>query len=172
MPDIVLHTIGYEGSSIDDFLTTLESIGVDLLIDVREVPISRKRGFSKLSLSERLAGIGIEYLHLKGLGDPKPGRIAAREGRYADFRRIFGSHLKSKVAQVDIQRGIVAASNKLACLLCFERDHSQCHRSIVANEMAIRGGFQLIHLGVRDTFAPKSRVGSERTHHGTVAAGG
>lgn len=149
MTQKILHTIGYEGSSISDFLTTLSHAGINLLIDVRDVPLSRKSGFSKTALSGWLDKYDIEYLHLKGLGDPKPGRIAAREGRYDDFQRIFGTHLKTVVAQTDMLRGLEAASEKIACLLCFERDHTHCHRHIVGKEMARRSGFQLVHLKVQ-----------------------
>jgi hypothetical protein len=47
------------------------------LIDVRDVPLSRKPGFSKSALQANLEAHGIAYVHLKGLGDPKPGREAA-----------------------------------------------------------------------------------------------
>ena len=72
-----------------DLFASLKANRVKLLIDVRDVPISRKPGFSKTSLAQGLADAGIGYLHLKGLGDPKPGRIAAREGRFSDFCRIL-----------------------------------------------------------------------------------
>ena len=158
MANAVLHTIGYEGSSIDEFLGTLLLTGVDLVIDVRDVPISRKKGFSKTALAGRLAGSGMEYIHLKGLGDPKPGRIAAREGRYDDFRQIFGAHLKGQIAQTDVMRGIQAAQGRRACLLCFERDHTNCHRCIVAEDMAAKGGFRLVHLSVRTGMSASSIV--------------
>ncbi len=169
MKQKILHTIGYEGSSINDFLATLEAVGIGLLIDVRDVPISRKPGFSKTALSSGLETCDIEYLHLKGLGDPKPGRIAAREGRYDDFRQIFGTHMKSSAAQTDMRRGLDAASEKLACLLCFERDHTHCHRCIVAEELAHRGGFRLVHLGVQSGLQVKIGKGRERTHDGALA---
>ena len=108
-------------------------------------------------LASALAMRNIEYLHLKGLGDPKPGRIAAREGRYKDFRRIFAAHLRSKIAQADMTRGIEAASSKMACLLCFERDHRYCHRCMVAEEMACRSGFDLVHLGVQPGLIAEQR---------------
>ncbi|APH72837.1 DUF488 domain-containing protein [Aquibium oceanicum] len=164
-----LYTVGYEGSSIGDFLATLKAFGIDLLIDVRDVPISRKPGFSKNALSRSLETCDIEYLHLKGLGDPKPGRIAAREGRFDDFRQIFGAHLKSSAAQTDMRRGLDAASQKMACLLCFERDHTHCHRCIVANQMAQYGGFRLVHLGVQSGLKTKIGRGFEHTHDGALA---
>lgn len=169
MTSQALHTIGYEGSSIGDFLATLEAVRIKLLIDVRDVPISRKPGFSKSALARSLAMHGIEYLHLKGLGDPKPGRIAARDGRYKDFRRIFAAHLRSVIAQADMIRGIEAASNKTACLLCFERDHRYCHRGLVAKEMACRGGFGLVHLCVQPGLTKKSALGRKCIHDGAHA---
>jgi uncharacterized protein (DUF488 family) len=164
MTQQVLHTIGYEGSSIGDLLATLEAAGIDRLIDVRDVPLSRKPGFSKSALASWLATCDIDYLHLKGLGDPKPGRIAVREGRYDDFRRIFSSHLRSETAQVDMRRGVEAATSRLACLLCFERDHTYCHRCFVANEMAQRGCFRLVHLRVQPGLA-KPRGKKDRSAH-------
>lgn len=164
-----LYTIGYEGSSIEDFLATLKEAKIELLIDVREVPISRKRGFSKSALSAGLAAQSIDYLHLKGLGDPKPGRLAAREGRYDEFRKIFSAHLRSETAQIDLRRGIDAAKRTRACLLCFEKDHKHCHRCIVADEMAKQNEFQIIHACV-SSHKKKSLFGGSKELNGRIFA--
>jgi uncharacterized protein (DUF488 family) len=141
-----LFTIGYEGTNPCELFSDLRRSGVRLLIDIRDVPISRKRGFSKSALARGLTSVGIEYLHLKGLGDPKPGRIAAREGRYSDFRAIFGAHLLTSTAQEALKEAILAASQTTTCLLCFEHDHTYCHRTIVAHSMTRRSKFSVIHL--------------------------
>jgi uncharacterized protein (DUF488 family) len=141
-----LFTVGYEGRKPDDLFASLQRSSVDLLIDVRDVPISRKRGFSKNGLADGLASVGIEYLHLKGLGDPKSGRLAAREGRYSDFRTIFNAHMLTGAAQQALVQAVSAASRRVACLLCFERDHTNCHRSIVADSMVDLNRFSLVHL--------------------------
>ena len=161
-----LFTIGYEGSSIGDFRATLEAARINLVIDVRDVPISRKPGFSKTALATWLASADIAYLHLKGLGDPKPGRNAAREGRIADFRRIFGAHLAGRSAQTDLLRAIEAAIEKRACLLCFERDHHNCHRCMVAEAMTHKRTFKLVHLGVRSGLASNRAPAFECVHDG------
>jgi uncharacterized protein (DUF488 family) len=158
MASAALHTIGYEGSKIDDFIATLKLAKVDLVIDIRDVAISRKPGFSKTSLSNFLADNDINYLHLRGLGDPKPGRLAAREGKFDKFRKIFGAHLATPVAQSDLELALSEAKNCVTCLLCFERDHANCHRCMVAEELARRGSFRLVHLGVRSDLTVKSRA--------------
>lgn len=142
----ILHTLGYEGSTIDDVLVTLEAAGIACVLDVREVPISRKAGFSKSALSSKLEARGISYVHLKGLGDPKAGRIAAREGRFEDFRQLFHAHLKTEKAQTDLARALELASKMPVCLLCFERDPSNCHRLILATEMTRQKNFTLVNI--------------------------
>lgn len=141
-----LFTVGYEGSKPSELFTSLQNNGVTLLIDVRDVPISRKPGFSKTALAQGLDEAGIKYLHLKGLGDPKPGRAAAREGRFSDFRRIFTAHMMTTAAQQALAEAVAAASKSIACLLCFEQDHTNCHRCIVADSMVQSGKFNLVHL--------------------------
>jgi uncharacterized protein (DUF488 family) len=156
-----LFTIGYEGCKPTDLFATLRGNGITLLIDIRDVPISRKPGFSKTALAQGLDGQGISYLHLRGLGDPKPGRIAAREGRLSDFRRIFGEHLRTTAAQRALAEALTAASKSVACLLCFEQDHSNCHRCIVADSMVQRGKFELVHLGKSTSPDRRGRISSD-----------
>lgn len=94
-----LRTIGYEGATLEGFLAALRRSRVSLLIDVRAVAVSRRKGFSKTALAAALAEAGIGYLHLRDLGDPKPGREAARAGRMSEFRAIYSAHLRGAVAQ-------------------------------------------------------------------------
>ena len=142
-------TIGYEGSTIEDFVATLKLADVQVLIDIRDVPLSRKRGFSKKALAATLESAGVEYVHLRDLGDPKPGREAARRGNMEAFERIFRAHLKGREAQEALEKALDISSDVCACLLCYERDHAGCHRTIVAEEMANREAIPIRHLGVR-----------------------
>ncbi|WP_315810836.1 DUF488 domain-containing protein [Bradyrhizobium sp. SZCCHNR3107] len=142
------YTIGYEGSQVEAFAATLRRAGVETLIDVRDVPLSRKPGFSKSALAANLETSGITYVHLKGLGDPKPGREAARAGEYAEFRRIFGRHMKTEFAQRDLAKAAELLRAQPCCLMCFEQDHCNCHRSIVADHLVRQTGLQLYHLSI------------------------
>lgn len=141
----ILYTIGYEGTDIERFVATLLAVGIQRLADVRAVPHSRKRGFSLKSLSARLEAEGIEYLPFKPLGDPKPGRDAARAGHYDLFRAIYTAHLDSRDARSSLKELVAVAKEKPTCLLCFERDPVTCHRSIVGRELS-NYGFEVLDL--------------------------
>lgn len=153
-----LFTIGYEGAELAEFLATLSACGVAQVLDVRDVPNSRKPGFSKRALADALAARGIVYVHLKELGDPKPGREAARRGEFAAFREIYRQHLKGPEAQAALKVAARMTSETASCLLCFERAHEHCHRAIVAKVLSERAGFTIEHLGVRkDALSPRKR---------------
>lgn len=130
-----LYTIGYEGTDIDRFVATLKSVRVQLLADVRAVPISRKKGFSKNKLRDRVDQEGIRYVHLPALGDPKPGRDAARAGHFDQFRKIYGKHLAESAPQQSLKELAKLIDEQTTCLMCFERDPSECHRLMVATAL-------------------------------------
>jgi uncharacterized protein (DUF488 family) len=136
---MIVYTIGYEGSDFDSVVAALQRHGVEVLVDVRALPISRKPNFSKRRLSVSLEENGIEYLHLGALGDPKAGREAARAGRLSDFRRVYQAHLLRAKPKQTLQGLVALCSARVCCLLCFERDHTACHRSIVADRLSAKG---------------------------------
>ena len=144
-----LSTIGYEGASLEDFLATLELAGIAQVIDIRDFPGSRRPGFSKNVLASALATKGIGYVHLKPLGDPKPGREAAREGRYETFREIYRNHLALPAAQTALRTAIETAQTNTSVLMCYERDYEHCHRTIVATAMSKLSPFKIRNLGVK-----------------------
>ncbi len=145
MPDLT--TIGYEGATIGSVLDVLRDAEVALLIDVRAVPQSRKPGFSKRQLAAALDEAGIGYVHLQGLGTPKPGRDAVRAGHPERMEVIFREHMTSDRAQAELAQAKGLVRDRKACLLCFERDHTTCHRRLVAEMIVAETGQQLEHLG-------------------------
>ncbi|HEY2132535.1 MAG TPA: DUF488 domain-containing protein [Acetobacteraceae bacterium] len=143
-PDIL--TIGYEGTVIGHVVDALKRAGATHLVDVRAIPQSRKPGFSKNLLAAAMAEAGLRYTHLRSLGTPKPGRDAARKGDLATLHRVFVAHMQTLEAQADLARATAIAAEDRACLLCFERDHTQCHRSIVARLICDATGQDITHL--------------------------
>jgi uncharacterized protein (DUF488 family) len=141
-----LLTIGYEGSTPEAFDAALAAAGVELVVDVRAIAASRRRGFAKTALSSRLTGAGIRYLHLRELGDPKPGRDAARAGRWAEFRSIFSAHLATPEGVSGLARLSELVVHQRTALLCYEADATQCHRAIVAERVAQGCELVVAHL--------------------------
>ena len=131
-----LQTIGYEGTTIDAVLTRLRAAEVALLIDVRAVAASRKPGFSKRQLAAGLDAAGIGYVHLQGLGTPKPGRDAVRAGHPERMVPIFMAHMQGDRAQAELAQAIGLARGTRACLLCFERDHTTSPPVVISRREA------------------------------------
>lgn len=144
-------TIGYENTTLDQVIATLKEAKVDLLIDIRDAPISRKPGFSKKIFGASLEDAGIRYWHVRALGTPKAGRDAARRGDKTTFHRIYDAQFKTEEARLAFAEVLRAAERSPACLLCFEEDHERCHRQIVADAMAAKG-FAVRHLRVAPRF--------------------
>lgn len=132
-----VYTIGYEGVGIDEFIKKLTDLTIDHLVDIRQLPLSRKKGFSKKSLKENLEVNRIKYSHLRDLGDPKEGRAAARRGDYKAFHSIFTSHMETPHARMALSQLSTMVKNRRVCLLCFERCHTVCHRSIVVEHLSM-----------------------------------
>lgn len=143
-----LFTIGYEGAELTDFLARLKAAKVDVLLDVREIPISRRRGFSKTALGDALDASGIAYRHERQLGSPKAIRHRLREdGNYRRFFRDFDRHLERQGELLDTLARELKGN---VALMCYERDHASCHRRSVAEALADLLGKTPVHLGVQD----------------------
>lgn len=145
-PDLL--TIGYQGCTIDQAVNVLREARVELVIDVRAVAASRKPGFSKRQLAAGLDENGIGYLHLRGLGTPKPGRDAVRAGHPERMVPIFMAHMATPEARWALAEATATASGRRCCLLCFERDPMHCHRRLVAEMIGAETGQRIEHLAV------------------------
>ncbi|MET8246668.1 DUF488 family protein [Streptomyces sp. NPDC005202] len=133
-----LWSAGYEGRDIDSFVASLVDSHIGVVADVRLTPISRKKGFSKTRLREALAEAGIEYTHLRGLGNPKDNREPFWDGRVEVGCARFRGLLRSEEAQADLDRLAEHARASRVAVLCFEKDESRCHRQVVLETVRSR----------------------------------
>ena len=141
-----LATIGYEQATQADVIARLKAAGVQIVIDVRAVAASRRAGFSKTLLAGSLKEAGIDYLHLRDLGTPKPGRQAARAGRIGEMHEVFRAHLEEPAAQVQLAEACEVARDQTAALLCYEADAAGCHRAILADLIRDQIGCEVVDL--------------------------
>jgi hypothetical protein len=130
-------SIGYERyKQNEEFARRLLEAGVQRLVDVRELPISRRRGYAKTALSEAMAAVGIEYVHVRALGNPKPYRDLYKSGRAAEGRELYERYLlQDQRAALDDLIGLL--SDKRTALMCVEHDARACHRTVILD--ALRG---------------------------------
>lgn len=139
-----IFTIGYEGATVPEFIAALKGAGVERLIDVRALPLSRRPGFSKSPLKGALEESGIEYVHLKALGTPAQGRAAARAGRHSDLERIYAGQLELPEAMAQSAQMLELAAEKPSALMCMEREPAHCHRTLLLN--AVAPDAETVHL--------------------------
>jgi uncharacterized protein YeaO (DUF488 family) len=142
---MTMFTIGYEGLDIDSFLAVLARYEVETVVDVRELPLSRKPGFSKRALAGVLNSAGREYVHMVDLGCPKDVRDRYRlDGNWRRYTQGFLRHLDSQ--QHAISELTELASSSACALLCYEADSNFCHRSMVANAVKEQSGMRVSHI--------------------------
>ncbi|MGE0086031.1 MAG: DUF488 family protein [Desulfococcaceae bacterium] len=130
--EIVLYTIGYEGASLGEFLDCLRRNNISVVADVRHLPFSRKKGFSKTSLSEFLSGKNIDYINYRELGADKNLRNRLKEsGDYNTFFKAMKVSVLNHKEQLSEINNMLCNGKNVA-LMCFEKDFKLCHRKIVA----------------------------------------
>ena len=139
-----IFTIGYEATTVSEFIAALKRAGVERVIDVRALPLSRRPGFSKTALRGALEDAESEYVHLKALGTPADGRAAARAGRHSDLERIYAGQLELPEAIAKGAEMLALAEEKPSALLCMEREPAHCHRTLLLN--AVASDAEVVHL--------------------------
>jgi uncharacterized protein (DUF488 family) len=148
MPAQALYTIGYSGHDPDSFMARLAQARIEVVVDVRQNPVSRKRGFSRKALQQHLAQNGIDYVHMPALGVPRPLRDQLREAAIsrADYLSAFRRHLATETAA--LEELCTRAVKQRCCLVCMESRPEECHRSVVADLATHLAGRQqaTVHL--------------------------
>ena len=144
---VPLYTVGYEGRTPNDIVVLLRKNHVACVVDVRQLPLSRKRGFSKSALAGLLAASGMDYVNIRELGTPASVRHEYyRNGDFGSLRRQYLKHVAAQEFSVGSLYEMAVAN--CCCLLCFEREPERCHRSILASVVAKYNGrqFEVRHL--------------------------
>jgi uncharacterized protein (DUF488 family) len=139
-----LFTIGYEQATQAAVVAALRDASVEVLADVRYLPLSRRPGFSKNSLRAAVEEAGIAYRHFRDLGTPADGRAAARRGDHAALTRIYAGQLELPEALKQMAELRALAEERRVCLLCYERNAAECHRSLLFE--ALFGDFERADL--------------------------
>ncbi|MGB3797529.1 MAG: DUF488 domain-containing protein [Alteraurantiacibacter sp.] len=139
-----LSTIGYAHATQDALIAALRQANVELLADIRALPLSRRAGFSKTALKAAVEEAGMQYRHFKHLGTPKEGRDAARKGDYAILRRVYEGQLELPEGLAQMAEIQSLAAGKRVCLLCYCGEAEKCHRSLLIEH--VFSDSEILHL--------------------------
>ena len=145
----MVFTIGYEGSTIDDYIYRLAINNVKVLIDVRRNPLSRKHGFSKKSMQNYLERVGIMYFHMPELGiESQLRKNLSDKESYNDLFDLYAKSILPNQS-VALKRIIkIAATHSRIALTCFEADPCMCHRHKIIESLEENEAFNfpVVHI--------------------------
>jgi uncharacterized protein (DUF488 family) len=149
MSAVRICTIGYESWGHDAWIAALHEHGIRIVVDVRELPLSRRPGWSKTALAARLADNGIGYVHMRALGTPAPLRHGLRDSSlsFAEFTEQFNAILDDRMEELEALLRLAQAQPVV--LMCWEEDPARCHRSLVVNALAQGSERQLEIVDIR-----------------------
>ncbi len=154
-----VYSLGYEGLSIDGFLDVLLKAGIQVVIDSRYNPVSRKYGFSKSTLTDRCLDVGIRCHQFSAVGIPSKIRKQMQNGQalwdfYTEEILTKNSEVLKSIANI--------CKNDPSVLICFERKPEDCHRHIIAREISVRTGLPIVHYAEGGW---KEDEGEDRSSH-------
>ena len=118
-------SVGYEGRSLDDLTAVLKEHDVRRVIDIREKPFSRRKEFRKEVLRSHLEAVGIMYQHIRQAGNPH--RKASKNIDHC--LNLYRQHLQQNPEIVQLIGDQIGQDN--IAMLCYERKHLMCHRSVL-----------------------------------------
>lgn len=146
-----LGSIGYEQvRDSRDFAQLLQVAGVERVVDVRELPISRRPGYAKTALRATMADAGIEYIHMRALGNPKEYRDLYKSGRHRQGRKKYRRHLLENQREA-LEELVTLVSAKRTALMCLEHDARVCHRTVIVDALRTELGLE---VNVEQVLAP------------------
>jgi uncharacterized protein (DUF488 family) len=142
-----VHTLGHSTRSAEELLQLLTGFGIELLVDVRRFPGSRRHPqFSRDTLAAALATAGIRYVHEPDLG----GRRSARPDsphtawRVAAFRG-YADHMETPEFAQALARLERHAAVRPTAILCAEAVPWRCHRRLISDALVIAGA-AVVHI--------------------------
>jgi uncharacterized protein (DUF488 family) len=140
-------TVGHSTRSEAEFVAVLQSAKIQVLVDVRSFPGSRRYPhFNKETLSGSLPKAGVEYLHMPELGGrrkakPNSHNLAWRNESF----RGYADYMETDAFQNGIERLVKIAADKRTAIMCSEAVWWRCHRSLIADYLKSRG-IDVLHI--------------------------
>ena len=133
-------TIGHSTRTLAEFIRLLQAHGVSRVVDVRTVPRSRHNPqFNKDSLPGELQKVGLEYIHLPGLGGLRHTNTGSLNAGWRNSCfRSYADYMQTPEFERSLDELILLAKKERVALMCAEAVPWRCHRSLVADALSVR----------------------------------
>ena len=170
-PPGAVFTIGHSTRTIGEFIALPAQNGIQLLVDVRRFPGSRRHPqFGREALAASLAQAGIAYRHEEALGgrrasDPAAGASPNTAWRVAAFR-AYADYMATPPFRAALQRLMADAAERRPVIMCAEAVPWRCHRRLITDALLARG------VPVLDIIGPASPTSAELSPHALVQPDG
>lgn len=140
-------TIGHSTHPLNEFLHLLKSFDIELLVDVRHYPGSRKfPHFNKESLQVTLPENGFEYKHIVALGGRRKANPNSKnDGWRLDSFRGYADYMETEEFKEALKQLETLASNKRTAIMCSEAVWWSCHRSMISDILKVNG-WEVLHI--------------------------
>ena len=134
-------TIGHSTRAIEKFIELLRAHGIEQLVDIRTIPRSRHNPrYNRESLPAELAPHDIRYVHLAALGGLRRARPDSPNTGWRNLSfRGFADYMQTPKFEAGIATLIQLAGERPTAIMCAEAVPWRCHRSLVADALAVRG---------------------------------
>lgn len=137
-------TIGHSTRPLLEFIGLLRDSHVDLLVDVRSIPRSRKNPqFNRDALPEALAAEHIGYAHLAALGGRR-GRRKSDEPSPNGYWTVsafrnYADYATSAAFRDGLAQLLEMGTRHRCAIMCAEAVWWRCHRRIITDYLLLRG---------------------------------
>lgn len=142
-----IYTIGHSNRSFEEFLELLNAFEIEILVDVRHYPGSRKfPHFNKDSLAETLPKAGIEYHHLVDLGGRRKVQPDSKNDAWRlDSFRAYADYMETESFKKALEKLKEYAASKRTAYMCSEAVWWSCHRSLISDILKVQG-WEVLHI--------------------------
>jgi uncharacterized protein (DUF488 family) len=140
-------TVGHSTLLREQFLNVLASFDIQLLVDVRSFPGSRRYPhFNRDNLRDSLSAAGVVYLHMPELGGRRKTRPDSQNvaWRNESFRG-YADYMETAAFREGIEHLMKLASEQRTAVMCAEAVWWRCHRSLIADYLKT-AGVAVIHI--------------------------
>jgi uncharacterized protein (DUF488 family) len=136
-----IYTIGHSTRSIEELVEMLRSFDIQLLVDVRTAPSSRRYPhFNRDTLAQRLPAAGIRYAHMKDLGGwRRPQPDSPNTGWRSGGFQGYADYMATDQFREALDTLISMSRERRTAFMCAEATPYRCHRSLISDALTARG---------------------------------